>query len=636
MKLKRLISMIAIVVIGAFSVLAVQDSEDPSWLIQRGIADSLIEVSVVASQNIYNEFDRPNNFITFELSEDAYVYAFNVTPLVENTTGEAREVRNIQMLLPNQTTDQNFFEAGSHTLNEEYIFQVPPYGVGYLQVIATPVPLDFEVSAVDQFAFMGNDPELFFSLLQAELRAKDVIEPEWAASWTSYFVEQDSPTPSGAGATCTSIVVEVRNLTPGQRISADISRSCVSGAVLHREFISPVSNPFFQVLQGTTTVTLNGPGIPPNTSDSIFAAANQQNRIIFDFQAVPGVDSFEFTTSPENPKIYQDIVFTPVVQTTRPISNIAWDFGDGFTEVSQPGVAVTHSYSQATTSNLPYRVRMTVNFADQGSPPLQNIFDEVHVDTFPPPCPSGTVQQQNVQGAVLFTSTSPGGCDSLRVPNRLISVTGTPVGLSELAYSYAWNGIPQGAVVQAFLQISYISQATGGAIGSEETIPLLPNDGPIGVFINRLNELDIPANSNVAIDFVLNVIDNPSGGLVDFELRGFQISEVQNCDDASITLFNNSSQASGTVIGFARGTQIQIQLNNQRCDDLVVQPNGVEIRHNGQLVASLGDALRVIEDGDSETWMWDQRDDFGTQVPSGFYSIRINTNLGSYWARAQL
>ena len=644
MQIKRMMVVVMGILFIATTALAIQDSADPSWLIQSELGISQIEVEVSTSRNIYNELDRPTDFITFTLSQSAYVYAFNVTPRIDDPAAGGFEQRQIQMLLPNNDAPVNFFEVGpgasvaerTFQLNQQFTFPAPPYGVGYVQLIATPIPLDLEFSPTETFTPMGNDPELFFAQLQDAIRDKDLIQPEWAGSWTQYLVEQDSPSEAGQGATCTSIVIEVRNVPAGETIDANISRNCVNGANFSRQFMSPVSDPIFQVLEGSVSVTLNGPGIPTNSVQTFTASrpgVSNENRVVFDFTPEEVEDSFGFNYAPNVPMIYQDITFTPNINTSRLIQRIDWDFGDGFQSTSQAGAPVTHAYREATTSQAPYLVRMTVFFVGGG---FEFVDQTVEVKTLPPPCPSNTVTQSPLANAIRFTSTSLSGCDSLRVPNDLISLSGDVEGLTEMNFSYSWTAIPNSAVVQAFLQISYVDAETGLFDSSEDTIPLLPSDGPAGLFIQRLNSIDVPAGTNIEMTFVLNIIDNPNQGMIDFTLRTFQIGSVQNCDDAQLVLSGSRSVGFGSIIGFAQGSDIQIQLNNGRCGDLTIQPGDVEIRRDGLLVTTLGDSPVTVDNDDNATWMWDQLDEFGNQVPTGIYEIRVVTNQGTFWAKARI
>jgi len=119
--------------------------------------------------------------VHFEVSEDAYVYVYNI-----DAAGEVR------LIFPNYWSRNNYVSAGEHAIPDSSAYRltvVEPTGTEYLQAIAAKQPLgitpQFQLSV--PFPFLGEDPESFKSEIQGQIMGI-IPEPQWAEDWTSFEV----------------------------------------------------------------------------------------------------------------------------------------------------------------------------------------------------------------------------------------------------------------------------------------------------------------------------------------------------------------------------------------------------------------------------------------------------------------
>ncbi len=169
MKAKRMLVLLLAIVCGG---VALADAPLPKGLIPVP-EEPQIQVSLRTSRTSYE----PGGYLqmTFALNREAYVYVYNVT-----------SAGKVQLLVPNVFLQEPHFPAGEHTLPKEgwRLRVTEPEGWEYLQIVATPVPLDFyEAKAFEERPFLEfADPEAFAT------RLKGLVGDTWGTAWAMYRV----------------------------------------------------------------------------------------------------------------------------------------------------------------------------------------------------------------------------------------------------------------------------------------------------------------------------------------------------------------------------------------------------------------------------------------------------------------
>ena len=274
--------------------------------------------------------------IHFEVSQDAYVYIWDVDP-----TG------GVCLIYPNSRELDNHVSAGTHTVPGpglgDYLQVSEPTGNEYLQIVATRTSVD----AIVQY-FGGFTPGNQFSCSPAGRQAASQMEsvksqivaavPENARAFnfTGFEVIQGSVPSSG--------MLSVTSYPSGALVSLD-------GRLFgYTPVTQPVRAGLHQVVLSksgyrdwsTTAMVLPGQTTPINKNLEPIGTINQ-----------PPIASFNY--SPPNPTVGGFVVFDGSA-SHDPDGNIvsnAWTFGDGATGT---GASVAHQYTMAGT----YAVTLTV------------------------------------------------------------------------------------------------------------------------------------------------------------------------------------------------------------------------------------------------------------------------------------
>ncbi len=123
--------------------------------------------------------------LTITLSQDSYVYIYNITP-----------DRRVNLLFPNAYQPMNLLKAGTHTIpNQRYSFVIsPPTGFECIQVLALAAPLPLEqlvpggtLTPQNPFPLLSRNPKEFRALMQG-LIVGSVSATGWAAAWTCFQI----------------------------------------------------------------------------------------------------------------------------------------------------------------------------------------------------------------------------------------------------------------------------------------------------------------------------------------------------------------------------------------------------------------------------------------------------------------
>ena len=125
--------------------------------------------------------------LTIALSQDSYVYIYNITP-----------DRRVNLLFPNAYQPMNLLQAGTHTIpNQRYSLVIsPPTGFECIQVLALAAPLPLEqlipegkFTPQNPFPLLSQKPQEFKAFMQS-LIVGSVSATGWAAAWTCFQIAQ--------------------------------------------------------------------------------------------------------------------------------------------------------------------------------------------------------------------------------------------------------------------------------------------------------------------------------------------------------------------------------------------------------------------------------------------------------------
>ncbi|MBI1730933.1 DUF4384 domain-containing protein [Candidatus Acetothermia bacterium] len=596
-----------------------QESSDPSWLIRNSFSDSIIQLSVWTSNGDFQADESYDQIVSFKVNSPAYVYLFNISPASNN--------RQVQLLLPNKSTSNNFFAAGTYSLIEEYTI-VGPAGEAYIQAIASPIPLDLSGSDIDTFRSLGNDPELYFDGLKLLIEAKGLRALEWTGDWTSYGVIASGVEPL-AGSRCARIILQAPSLQ-GKTVQYSIDANCINKHSMTGQFVGATSPEISQVLEGDRTITITAAGFDGQVIKQRVSYGNTQT---IEFSSLNPAEYFGVNINPVNPSIYQKVTLAVDVRTTRQISSYLWDFGDGSSQ--QEGVSVSHFFQKPAASDAPYRIKLTIIFQDNHDPQSLVVSKSLEVGSEPVPgaCPPNTVTDQTFARSILLESNQPSGCYSKDIPQSLIQQQGSVAlqGNVQANVQYSWESVPNGADVQAYI-IPHYEDANGVTTGQEPKVYLLPASS--GIFTKQI-DLNIPAGSVVKLVLVLNILSNPGPGTVSLEVGPIDLSlAVSTCKAAGLQTRNEATASQGDLISFAQGSDIKVVFQNRDCSDIDVARDSLAILQNGSAIFTMTNAAATVQKGGEVVWTWNQKDSNGNQVQKGLYTIQIETSQGTYTTRA--
>lgn len=151
---------------------------------QESLPAGLIPTPAEPGIEVTLEVDKPTYapgellFLTFTLSQPAWVYIYSIRP-----GGE------VQLIVPNRFLQEPFFEKGEHRLPPPRGWRLrvtEPEGREYLEIIATDRPLSFyQAQSFRDHPFLSfTDPEEFAR------RLGELLVGSWGAAWTSFLVLQ--------------------------------------------------------------------------------------------------------------------------------------------------------------------------------------------------------------------------------------------------------------------------------------------------------------------------------------------------------------------------------------------------------------------------------------------------------------
>lgn len=175
----RRLLLLLVLLLGSLVVWAQQPPAPESIIIQPHPTPIAIQMEL--NQTGYAPGDKLRLAIT--LSQEAYVYIYNITP-----------DQRVNLLFPNAYQPVNLLKAGQHKLpDKRYSFVVtPPTGFECIQVLALAAPL-----ALDQllpqgkllapFPTLSTQPQQFKQTIQ-KLIVGAVGASGWAAAWTCFEI----------------------------------------------------------------------------------------------------------------------------------------------------------------------------------------------------------------------------------------------------------------------------------------------------------------------------------------------------------------------------------------------------------------------------------------------------------------
>jgi len=620
---RGLIAVLALTITTAFvGVSALQEETTPEWLVRSDSSFNLITFDLFTEEGEVAQDEFYDNFVSFSIDTASYVYIFNVG--APNEDGS----RDVHMLFPNAIDTESYVQPGEYSISPEFILDDVPTGEAYIQGFATPFPVNVRFDENQEFTFQGNDPELFFRGIEFDIESQGVLSTEYAADWATYAVRGGGLEAFAAGSRCTKVRISVPNATADTIVSYSIDENCINGQSLTGTFKGPVSSPIAQVLEGTRTITVNASGFE---TTEITANAEFGSTSIFQVTPEALPDVFELGVSNLAPSIFEELVFTPFVQTSRPIENYTFDFGDdsgaSFTaeEFNEMG-SINHTYFEGTEPGFLYRVTMTIRFSDGGEPEIASINLPVDFEPTPGSCPPDSIIAQNFARSILL-ETEGTGCITIEVPEHLIDQSAlTHEGAAELINQFNWESLPDEAIVQAIATITY-RDTDGQATGTTDKFSMLKD--ATGTY--TLNpRIEVPANSNIELDISFVVKNNPSFSRIALEAGPFELKSITNCSGATLFPSNANSNSEGAGISFRGNQLVELIFENTGCTDITLSRGTLVISRNGEDVAVIGNASDTISVNRFVSWTWNQRDNNGVQVIDGEYTATIQTDQGEY------
>ncbi len=180
--MRRLLVLLGIAAFGFFGM-----AQQPGQPIPEGIIvqpnQTPLSIQLGLEKVAYAPGDKLR--LTITLTQDAYVYLYNITP----------DLR-VNLLFPNAYQPVNLLKTGAHTIPDKRYSLVisPPTGLECVQVLAlaAPLPLDQllpqgKFSAQQPFPVLSQNPKEFKALMQG-LIVGSVSTTGWAAAWTCFEI----------------------------------------------------------------------------------------------------------------------------------------------------------------------------------------------------------------------------------------------------------------------------------------------------------------------------------------------------------------------------------------------------------------------------------------------------------------
>jgi len=331
----------------------------PEFIIAKDPGESALQVEVWTDKSFYMIGEQVT--VKFELNQSGYVYLLDIAP-------QADGKRTVTLIFPSREAPLNYLSKGEATYTSS-----SNEGMGFVQAIATPIPLPI-VESLDA-PVLGDDPQAVKQEILRKIQARGISEGEWGARWATYSLSTMAPfSPTNFG----EFVVHVLD---GSKAHCPVTKDTRSDAKLLNAQVyvdssgkpidpkkpnegalaDPPQPPFSKlpVEVGDRTVLVTVPleyqySMKPATVDPpnhllpdgrirIPPPSERPVIVIACFELKPTPEGVaQFTFRPPTPKTNEEVTFD--ASRSKAVGYV-WDFGDGTIVAGGASKAVVkHTY----------------------------------------------------------------------------------------------------------------------------------------------------------------------------------------------------------------------------------------------------------------------------------------------------
>jgi len=346
----------------------------PEFIIAKDPGESALQVEVWTDKPFYMIGEQVT--VKFELNQSGYVYLLDIAP-------QADGKRTVTLIFPSREAPLNYLSKGEATYKSS-----SNAGMGFVQAIATPIPLPI-VKSLDT-PVLGDDPQAVKQEILRKIQARGMSEGEWGARWATYSLSTMAPfSPTNFG----ELVVHVLD---GSKARCPVTRDTRPEAKLLNAQVYVDSKPGegsphppfsrLTVEVGDRTVLVTVPleyqysmkpaTVEPRTSQLADGRIRipppdpaRPVTVIACFELKPTPEGVaQFTFRPPTPKMNEEVTFD--ASRSRAVGYV-WDFGDGTIVAGGASKAVVkHTYRLSGF----YTVKLTAIYTptQKGTCPPEN------------------------------------------------------------------------------------------------------------------------------------------------------------------------------------------------------------------------------------------------------------------------